>query len=80
MNTIFLIGLMVILCSVVSIVLFIQKHRKEVISFLATMKELTSLIEQHKSQIRIREKHLNRYSFLKYNLKEVLNIQIDIKL
>lgn len=80
MNMSLLIGLAVLVICILLILIYVRIHRKELLLFLLRMKELTSLIEQHKSQLRIRDTYLNHYNFLKYNLKEALKVQINIKI
>ncbi len=41
---------------------------------------LTENVEMHQSQIHIRDKGLDTYKFLRYNLAEALVIQPEIKL
>lgn len=80
MSEYMLIGVVVTISCACLIAFFIKANRRELVLFLIRMKKLTVGIETHKSQIQLRETNLNRYSFLKYNLKEALKVQIDIKL
>lgn len=62
------------------VVLFYEKNRLIKINHKMEMVSINEAINLHKTQISLRNNGLNNYDFIKYNLKESLVVQSEIKL
>lgn len=69
-----------LLLTVVLIACFCYKNKAIQKLQISKVGELKGQIELHKQQIYIRNKNLNKYDFLKYNLKDSLYVQNNIQL
>jgi hypothetical protein len=61
-------------------ILFLVENKQNVELFLRRIEKLKNKITKNESQIDARQQYLNRYNFLKYNLREALRIELKIKL
>ncbi len=73
------IAVLALVCPVV-VSLFRRNNRELQSDFSKKMACLEDRIQLNEGQITIRDKGLNRYDFLKYNLGEALIVQPEIKI
>ncbi len=73
--------LLILICIVSGLILLFYKENKKLKqNHFNSTHALQQSISLHKTQIRFREKGLEHYRFLKYNLEESLVLQPKIKL
>lgn len=75
-----LISLCVAILVIVIVALFKRQEREITNDFFDRTQTIIDAITMHKQQISIRQKALNVYDFLKYNISEALLKQSNIKL
>ncbi len=71
---------MLALVCLVVVSLFRKNNRELQSDFSEKVARLEDRIQLNEGQITIRDKGLNRYDFLKYNLGEALVVQPEIKI
>ncbi|MEP2935915.1 MAG: hypothetical protein ABJM06_14110 [Gilvibacter sp.] len=77
-NYYFIAGLLLIVLSI----LLVFRHKNKKIKQAHSIKTagLDMALSLHKTQLQFRQKSLNRYDFLRYNLEEALVVQPEIKM